>query len=214
MKTDQIIVRKDGTGMEAALREAESFAEHYELKGKESMYVRLLTEETLGMVRALIDDYKSLFWIEGNGSKYVIHLTAKTKMDIVKREILLDVSKSGKNEAAKGVMGKIKDIFETAIESYEAAESTPGGEYVDMMSMMPYGAMGIDADSALSESVMMWSLSRYKESVDEKKEADDKAWEVWDELEKSIVANIADDVKVGIYKDRAELMIEHTVGKR
>lgn len=208
MKTDRVVVRKDGTGMEDALREAESFAEYYHITGKEAMYVRLLTEEALGMVRALIDDYRTMFWIEGNASSYTIHLTARTKMDIVKREILLDVSKSGRNEAARGVMGKIRDIFETAVESYEAVENTSKADGYDMAGFTPYGSMGWDAESAMYESAMVWSLSKYRESVDEKKDDEEEAWEVWDELEKSIVANIADDVKVGIYKDRAELFIE------
>ena len=43
-------------------------------------------------------------------------------------------------------------------------------------------------------------------TIEEKKDAG-IALDEWDELEKSIIANIADDVSVGINKDMVEMII-------
>jgi hypothetical protein len=51
-----------------------------------------------------------------------------------------------------------------------------------------------------------WSLLQYKSMVEQEKQHKQSS-EAWDELEKSIVANIADDVKVGVRGDIVEMTI-------
>ena len=55
-----------------------------------------------------------------------------------------------------------------------------------------------------SESVdysYVWSLNKYKVSVQESEK------EAWDELEKSIIANLADDVIVGVKGKQASIVV-------
>ena len=54
-----------------------------------------------------------------------------------------------------------------------------------------------------------WSLEQYRQDVQEQKEkGDDEAIDdLLDELEKSIVANIADDVKVSVKGNSIEMII-------
>ncbi len=204
MKTDQITIGSDGTGMEKALAEAERFAEYEKLDRKAAMHIRMLTEETLGMVRAIAHDCKARFWLEGDGRECRVCLTAKTRMDTVKREDFMAVSTSGRNEAAKGIMGKIRDLFEMGMESYE---------YVERMQMeqglgtLAYGMAGMDPTGAMSQSVATWSMQQYRNNVNKETSSGRLPKEAWDELEKSIVANIADDVRVGIWKDRVEMTV-------
>ena len=205
-QTDQITVKNDGTGLDTVLHETERFTDYLQLGRKDALHVVLLTEETLAMVRALIGDHSAVFWIEGNSRKCSIHLTAQTRMDPVKREVLLDVSKSGRNEAAKGIMGKIRDVFEMALENYEAVEQFQMEQGMGSSAMML--SYGMDPNSVMSESMMVWSLNEYRSRISQEKGTKEDAREVWDELEKSIVANIADDVRVGIYKDRVEMVID------
>ena len=61
------------------------------------------------------------------------------------------------------------------------------------------GALG----NPSSQGSSMWSLSEYKERV---QEGEDTAGN-WDELERSIIANIADDISVGILGDRVEMIV-------
>ena len=50
-----------------------------------------------------------------------------------------------------------------------------------------------------------WSLQQYRESV----KRDKKALE-WDELEKSILGKLSDDVRVGVLSNRVEITISKT----
>ena len=58
-------------------------------------------------------------------------------------------------------------------------------------------------DYGVSGSSDMWSLSNCQTSV----KKNNSALEDWDELEKSIIANLADDVTVGINGDNVEMVI-------
>ena len=51
-------------------------------------------------------------------------------------------------------------------------------------------------------------MEAYKEALEKRKETEEEAKEAWDELEKSIVANLADEVKVAVRGDNVELVID------
>ena len=53
-----------------------------------------------------------------------------------------------------------------------------------------------------------WSMDVYREGIENAKEKDGAAQEAWDELEKSILANLADDVRVSIKGNVAEVVVE------
>ena len=55
---------------------------------------------------------------------------------------------------------------------------------------------------------VVWSLESYRQGLDDVKKTNQDAGEVWDELEKSILANLADDVKVAIRGNEAEITVE------
>ena len=52
-----------------------------------------------------------------------------------------------------------------------------------------------------------WSMRRYENVVSSKLGQDEAAREAWDELEKSVVKNVADDVKVSIRGGFVEMII-------
>ena len=53
----------------------------------------------------------------------------------------------------------------------------------------------------------VWSMQQYKSDVQSKREEGGEAKEAWDELEKSIVAKIADEVKISIVGSTAEITV-------
>ena len=59
-------------------------------------------------------------------------------------------------------------------------------------------------DDGMTDALYSWSMQKYKKDVEAEKDDDPESW---DELEKSIIANIADDVQVGILKDKIELIV-------
>ena len=52
MKTDVIVVSSRGNRMEEALRQVDKVAAYKELSARETLQLRLLTEETMGLMRA------------------------------------------------------------------------------------------------------------------------------------------------------------------
>ena len=186
MKTDVIIISNDGTGMEEALVQAEKTAQYKDLSPKDALHLRLLTEEMLGMMRSITGEREGRFWIEDQDNMFLLHLQVKTPMDLDKEEKLLAASTSGKNEAAKGIMGRIRAFFDP----------------VDWAN----APVPVYSDNA--NTMVNWSMNSYRQAVKENLENEEEgAAEAWDELEKSVVSKIADDVKVSIKGWDVEMII-------
>ena len=197
MKSDVIHVTAAGDGTAQALAQAEAVARYKSLPDKAALHLRLLTEEMMGLLRAITGEVAADFWIEDDGAgEFRLHLVTSADMNLEMRRELLSASTSGVNAAAKGFMGKIRDLFQR---SFEPVDSTMP-DYCSMGWMYT----GVEsADVAMATAIGMWSLNRYKESL-EKSSA--KA-EQWDELEKSVVAKLADEVQVSIGGSRVEMVI-------
>jgi len=206
MQTDKILVSANGTGWNEALEEAGKFAEYIGLDKKASLRVRLLTEEALGMIEAIAGDFSAEYFIESDKKcKVRLILKAQTDMDYAKKRELIEASSDKKNKASKGFMGKIRQIIENALYSVDEVGALTA-EYGGTSLM--YGTMGMcDIDPAAPVNYM-WSLENYKTSIESVTDSEEAAKEAWDELEKSIVASIADDVKVGVSGNNVELIIE------
>ena len=112
MKSDVVTVYSSGKHLEQGLNQVEAVAEYKKLTKRSRLILRLLAEETLGMMRSITGEQKGEFWIEDSQGEYQIHLVVDTVMDSQKREELLEASTSGRNEAARGLMGTLRDLFE------------------------------------------------------------------------------------------------------
>lgn len=185
------IISSGEEDMQEILNEAEIFANSMKLSTKESMWVRLMTEETMAMIRQITGEPDVLVSFKGEDKICTIHLEIETVMDQAIRDNLLSISKSGKNSAAKGVLGKIRDVIEQFI-------YIPGGDMTEDF-VFDYVALGapIEYTSAMTNA-MSWSLQNYRINVEALRDNDEISQEAWDELEKSVVANLADDVNIGI----------------
>ena len=189
MKTDVITVTNAYDQIEKALILTEKTAIYKELSHKDTLTLRLLTEEMMSMVRSITGDIEGKFWIEDENKNFQLVLEVESDLSFDQRKQLVSASSSGKNEATKGFMGKIRAFFESD-EGYpfyiEPVWETPGG---------------LDTE-------LTWSLALYREQIRESmKNKGDGAEEAWDELEKSVVSKLADDVKVSIRNSTVKLMI-------
>lgn len=204
MKTDVIEITANGTGFTRVLEETERAAAYRGLEPKQALRLRLLAEEMTGMLKTLVGDERFRYWIESEGRVFSLHLETQTIVTRALREALLKPSSSGKNAAAKGFMGRLREILTTMSESYvpaAVAEMGYGYSYVDVIDF--------DESMDMSPNAMLygWSLRAYRDAVTENKE---KEPEKWDELEKSITAKLADDVKIFIRRNNVEMVIEKT----
>ena len=196
MKTDVITVSSKGSQMEAALIQADKVAAYKEMSQKSALHLRLLTEEMMGLVRSITGDVTGQFWIEDQDGVYELHLLTEKWLTSEKREKLLAASTTGKNESARGLMGRLRNFFEIGADEDVAMFSNP--------LVLP----GMYEQASTPVMDWEWSMVEYQEALDscrtEKKET---VQEARDELEKSVVAHVADDIKVGIKGRTVEMTI-------
>ncbi|MBO4470182.1 MAG: hypothetical protein J5841_00390 [Clostridia bacterium] len=196
MKTDVIMVSSRGKQMETALEQADKVAAYKGLPAKDALHLRLLTEEMMGMMRSITGEKEGMFWIEDQDGEYQLHLKVRTMLTSEEKEQLLAVSSSGKNESARGLMGRLRDFFDWGSDADLSAYSSP--------LLLP------DAFEQSSSPMLdwEWSMSRYERALSSQMEQGDQTVkEAWDELEKSVVSHVADDVKVSIRSGTVEMII-------
>lgn len=195
MRTDVITVSSNGKQMSAALEQVEKMAAFKGLSSKGTLQLRLLTEEMMGMMRSITGEKEGQFWIEDEDGVYQLHLRMNTIMDPAKREQLLGASTSGKNEAARGLMGRLRDFFEQG----------------DNLGALPYFMSEAD-DPTAATMRWEWSMNAYQNTLQDYMEQDQRAREAWDELEKSVVTHVADEIKVFIRGGQTEMTIIKKLG--
>ena len=200
MKTEIISVFSSGNGRDKALELTERTAAYCGMDKGSALRLRLLSEELIELIRPFADAFRGDFWLETTDDNVEIHLKTEIPMDQQTRKELLSVSSSGKNSAAKGLIGRIREMI-SAVTLPEDPESKAMSD--EAMKLMSLGCqMGTHYGSAYS-----WSMNTYAASVNENGSAEEEK----DELEKSIVANIADEVKVNIVGSDVEVVIYKTI---
>ena len=202
MVSDKFTVNNDAQRMAAARYVTESFAEQAGLDGRNALRLELLVEETLGMVKTMLDSFYGQIWFTADGRDVEIHFEATADMNADKKEELLSVSSTGKNVAAKGFMAKLGEMISGALHSAGRSIDAYGQE------TMKYGVVHTpELMAAYPDMMTIWTLQTYRVDLDQARTDGDFAEEAWDELEKSIVAKLADDVAVGVRGDRIDLVI-------
>lgn len=207
MRTDMVELKGTDLGVTEALEESERFCDYAGVSGKAAIHVRLLTEEALGMVRGILGEQSAQFWLESvhrEGKRLCrICISVNTTVDYDRRETLLGVSSTGKNAAAVGVVGKIREMIEIGIQAFDDASRFQTQSCLYGTDFIAMGLMDLNDTT----EDFCWSLDNYKEQVSEAPESG----EAWDELEKSVVSRLADEVRVGIRSGRVDLVVEKQI---
>ena len=199
MKSNVCKIENGTKDLAAILKESEKVAVYNELTHKQTLQLRLLCEEIDGMLPNIVDDFSGELWIEFedgvckvNVSLYFEEFTASKKAELV------GISKNKKNAAVVGIVGKIRSALENVFmdEDKLSGDVPLESRY---LAFEYYNAMDY---SFAADYTYFWSLEQYRNSVkkEEKKEA-------WDELEKSVIASVADDVIVGVKGKRADIVV-------
>ncbi len=207
VKTNEIYISNRDKNYADALDRVDDFISSQNMDRKSAIRLRLIVEETIGMVRAMAGVFNAKFWLEYENGEYRLELTGKTEMDKGKKDDLLSISSSGKNAAAKGFMGKIGEIIENGLLNYDDVMKLEQ-KYVGGSLNYAQIGFGMPEEVPMVGDALTWSLGKYRNALAPAAEEPDSAQaEAWDELEKSIVASIAEDVIVGIKKDRVDMSI-------
>ena len=202
MQTNKLPVCNTNIRLPAAMKITDDVAMRLGLFRKDWLHLQLLVEETLGMVRAMTDGFEGKFWLEYEGRICYICLEVETSMDLDRKDQLIALSTSGKNASRKGFMGKIADIIENSLLFYDDVGLLQAKYGTQAVPIEPVGA-GFGEEAMI---VPVWSLNEYRQNLAPEEERAENS-EAWDELEKSIVAKLSDDVIVGIKKNKASFTI-------
>ncbi len=195
MRSDIYPLQQFSTDFKAIPEVAQKVADFNDLDPRSARRLRLLAEELICMLPPLLIYGDGSFWIENDGSRYELHLYVaprdKTEYDVEK---ILSVAKSGRNDAAKGILGKLTVGIEYMLKNRAKLAKDD-----------PYGAMKMGASDYDEDQI--WSLGDYRSGLDAEA-SEPEVKERWDELEKSILASLADDVTVGIIRNKIHIVVK------
>jgi len=149
----------------------------------------------MGLMRSITGEKSGQFWVEDEDGTYMLHLLVDTRMNTVKREKLLNTSTSGKNAYAKGIMGRLRDFFDRNADQDIVAFTNP-----IMMSGVYDNAQDILHD-------VEWSMVKYRDDIYSTRDENAEHAAAWDELEKSVITHVADEIKVFIHNQQAEMVV-------
>ena len=200
MKTEIVSIFSSGDGRNEALELAERTGAYCGLDNKSVLRLRLLSEELIELIRSLSEDLRGDFWLETKDKNVEIHLKTEIPMDLQTRNELLAVSSSGKNSAAKGLIGKIREMI-----AIKTLTDDPDSKYMEQQAL---GLLSLGYQmGTYGAGTYSWSMNTYISQIDKADFNIDETKEAKDELEKSIVANLADEVKVNIVNSDVEATI-------
>ena len=113
-------------------------------------------------------------------------------------------ARSGRNAAAKGFMGMLGDVISGALHNIGHTVDTAYGQSAMSGNLIAPAGVG---NPNLYDLTPVWTLDQYRANVEKGRIDSDALEQAKQDLEKSIVANLADDIVVGVKGDRIELVI-------
>ena len=115
MKSHVIQVSNQDADIQNAFEEANRAADLAGLDQKQRQHLRLLTEETMSLLRSVAGELHASFWLVWEDKAFELHLSANQRLGNVQRSQLINSTTSKSNEAAKTFLGKLRDMFEQAL---------------------------------------------------------------------------------------------------
>ena len=194
MKSNVCKIENGIRDLEAILQESENVANYNGLNHNQSLQLRLLCEEIDGMLPKIIGDFDGEFWIEFENGVCKMNISIELRdFSIEKKKELISVASNKKNAAEKGLVSKICSVI------VDFFLNDGNYEPYDMSASCYYLPTELCSGT---EYFHLWGLEQYKNTISQEENK-----EAWDELEKSIIASIADDVIVGVKGKKANIVI-------
>ena len=200
----KIAVGRNGAPISDAMDAAETFVGSLELDGKTSLRMRLLTEEVLERLRGMHEDFSGLFWLESDGRECRICIDGSAEVDIAAERSLVAVSSDGKNASVRGFTAKLTRF----VQHHKV--------YLQRLNTLMSLGAGVGAEDYLyigathpsfEMTNVLWSMNDYKSFLFDEANAGEQVAADRDELEKSILGNLADDIQVGVKEDRVRITV-------
>ena len=194
MKSNVCKINNGISDLSDILNESAKVAVYNDFDQKQSLQLRLICEEIDGMLPNIIDEFEGDFWIECEDDTCKVNVSIKIpEFNVRKKEELVGIAKSKRNAAAVGIVGKIRNVIENFLLDDDAMSA------INISSSMYHFSSGL---SGGVDYACFWSLEEYRLKVKKEEQS-----EAWDELEKSVLACVADDVIVKVKGSCADIVI-------
>jgi hypothetical protein len=162
----------------------EAYGEFCKLSPPNARMLALLSEEMVGMIRAILPEFDALIWVENNDKRFELIMQVDAIIKSKDRDTLLKTT-GGKNSAyGKGLLGKIGDLF---VNWSINLNDNPAA-------IMSYSGMDMGSGMAMVNGFEEWSMKAYLDNTREAKRSSAPD----DGLERSIIVNLADDCKMSV----------------
>ena len=192
MKFKVYSINNENNYTDAIVKEAGKVAAYSELDERAAASLKLLSEELCGLLPGFAEKYHGEFWIEGEEQSFELHVSLE--VDEVsqtlqkERKALLDAkSKNGR----VSLVEKMREALDRI--AVKAANSPENKYYFEDMQTNHKPISQAHSKHSYSK---MWILSRHNASDD-----------VMSALEKSIFASLADDVLIGVVKNKIDIIV-------
>lgn len=200
-KTPMIIVSADGAEIPEAMDVTAELGQENGLNVKEILRLRLLSEELLRMMPSIVGNVDAKYWVEDKNNEFRLHLSANVTMTRETRKKLLSLSSTGKNAADQTLADKIQEMIYVMM--------LPGAKKTDTQSKELL-MEGEDLEENKDVDSYMWSMKQHKNKKENGEDNTENTVDAWDEIEKSIIASIADDISISIRGTRVEIIVYKT----
>lgn len=192
MKFKVYNINNENNAADSIIKEARKVAVYNELDGKSTESLAVLSEELLGLLPGFANKYHGEFWIEAEEKRFELHVSLEVDevSQTLKKEhkALLDSkSKNGRTSLAERIRVSLDKIA-------LRAANTPENKYY--FENMQKDHKPISQSHSKHSYSKMWILSRHNSSDG-----------VVNALEKSIFASLADDVLIGVVKNKIDIIV-------
>lgn len=152
--------------------------------------MRLLGEELIQSCAQVLDELTGIVWLDTDEQNMHIHLKLEGTLSDSKRQKLIEISKSGRNEPPKGLFKRIGAFFETAF----------------MSDVEGYVPAWVNSEYAGGQYPAFSMMELYCEDMRNFGNKNTKADELQG-IESTILKNLADDITVAARASTAELVV-------
>lgn len=200
MKSNECILRRNQKDIVNVLNEVEKVAEYNGLARKEMIQLRLLAEEMIGMQEGILGFVEGTFYLENKDRVYNLCLHSDVMVEDQTREKFVELSTNKQNAAYSGFKGKIRMAIDSMLNGASGDVYISSCDYMGDPLVFSYPSYFQKSMQGADSYGQTWTLSQYREKAKGNKDQ-------WDELEKSIVASIADEVIVGARTNYADIIV-------
>ena len=182
----------------------EGYCNDLGLDHKISLRMRLLAEELVCLISSMEMEIDGEFFVESSDKEIEMKLKMKTFIYPERKKELMSLA-TVERKKPKGVLGKLSQV----VQGYLVGADEDEQKQMELARSIPYGMYGMTGScvgNQMMESITAWSLQRYRDAIDESVDNDGDEEEK-DELEKSVLANIADEVSVEIKSGKVLLTV-------